>query len=147
MAPTSYPSWCEKNVKIKKKKELSISIYSLAQPIWTLWSWQFENFLKCQKETKQPYFIMWFILSHLPGIIILEKPNFLVMDTPWENTDEYSLLICSMSPCKSCKETAKPKLNETRIKNRRIEIAWTETEIVSTSPNLWYHCFKLKINI
>lgn len=90
---------------------------------------------------------MWFILSHLPGIIILEKPNFLVMDTPWENTDEYSLLICSMSPCKSCKETAKPKLNETRIKNRRIEIAWTETEIVSTSPNLWYHCFKLKINI
>ena len=69
------------------------------------------------------------------------------MDTPWENTDEYSLLICSMSPCKSCRETAKPITNETRVKKRRTETAWTETEIVSTSPNLWYHCFKLKINI
>lgn len=54
--------------------------------------------------------------EHLPGMMILEKPNFLVMDTPWENTDEYSLLICSMSPCSSWRLTAKP---ETSRRHRR----------------------------
>lgn len=55
---------------------------------------------------------LWGTPSHLPGIIMSEKPSFRVMDTPWENTEEYSLLICSMSPCNSWRETANPKTEE-----------------------------------
>lgn len=80
--------------------------------------------------------------SHLPGIIILEKPNFRVMETPWENTDEYSLLICSMSPCNNCRDTAKPKIN-TRFRVRKYRHANNIESTVLQQTYIWNHFLKL----
>lgn len=70
--------------------------------------------------------------SHLPGMMMLEKPSFRVMDTPWENTEEYSLRICSMSPCSSWRETANPKTKERHSSYR--EKAGTHTSTLCKVP-------------
>lgn len=46
----------------------------------------------------------------LPGIIMSEKPSFLVIHTPRVKRPMYSRLSWSMSPWRSCRATAKPKI-------------------------------------
>lgn len=47
-------------------------------------------------------------MDALPGMMMSEKPSFLVMETPRVKRTMYSRLSCSMSPCSSCRATAKP---------------------------------------
>lgn len=59
------------------------------------------------------------------------------MDTPWENTEEYSLLICSMSPCNSWRETANPETEERQASYHK----WPVVHKKQVRPR------KLKLNV
>lgn len=97
------PSWKNANIKVSGTVQ-EVSEYR----IYLKTIWKSNNFSLVLSFTAY-----WDIfLFNLPGIIILEKPSFLVMDTPWVNLDVYSLLICSMSPWSNWRETAKPEIEE-----------------------------------
>ena len=97
---------------------------------------KFEKCLTCQQQTKYLHFILRFVTSHLPGMMMLEKPSFLVTDTPCANTEEHSRLICSMSPCSSWRDTAKPETSERAQGKAELESAGAGTERPPQAPSM-----------
>lgn len=78
------------------------------------WKHVFKCFIIHKEPLERPWIIFF---MNLPGMIMLEKPSFLVIDIPWVNMDVYSLLICSMSPCKSWRDTARPIKEQNMVEN------------------------------
>jgi hypothetical protein len=58
-----------------------------------------------------------YVGGFVPGMMMSEKPSFLVMDTPLVNNTMYSLLSCSMSPCSNWRDTARPGNRRSPRKN------------------------------